>query len=108
MIEQNKELHYRALRRTQSTLTDEPSDGQPWLGFFLRSLKKQKNRLMAQLEKQQVFKLDESQLPELTVQVLHLIRSQKRQTIAQLVEATGANRNTLKVRLRELVALGKL
>jgi len=38
VIEQNKELHYRALRRTQSTLADEPSDWQPWLGFFLRSL----------------------------------------------------------------------
>jgi Fic family protein len=104
VIEKNKELYYRALRRTQSTLSAEQPDWQPWLGFFLRSLKKQKNRLMIRLAEQQVSGIDGSQLPALAVRVLELIRGEGRQTIAQLTEATGANRNTLKVQLRKLVA----
>jgi predicted HTH transcriptional regulator len=36
------------------------------------------------------------------------MRATERLTIAQLVEITGANRNTLKVRLRELVAEGRI
>ena len=51
---------------------------------------------------------DESKLPELSVKVLELLREHKRQTIAELVAATGANRNTLKVRLRELVDAKKI
>ena len=47
-------------------------------------------------------------LPEISLQVLKALRAQGRLTIAQLASATGANRNTLKVRLRELVAEGRI
>ena len=36
------------------------------------------------------------------------LRAKERLTIAQLAEITNANRNTLKVRLRELVAAGRV
>jgi DNA-binding IclR family transcriptional regulator len=45
-------------------------------------------------------------LPELSRQILDALRTKERLTITQLAELTGANRNTLKVRLRELVAAG--
>jgi DNA-binding IclR family transcriptional regulator len=47
-------------------------------------------------------------LPELSLRVLQALRAQERLTIAQLASITGGNRNTLKVRLRELVAQGRL
>jgi DNA-binding IclR family transcriptional regulator len=40
--------------------------------------------------------------------VLKALRAQQRLTIVQLESMTGANRNTLKVRLRELVSQGRL
>ncbi|GJL94922.1 MAG: cell division protein Fic [Hyphococcus sp.] len=106
VIEENKDLYYKALRRTQTTLKGNKPDWEPWIGFFLRCLKKQKDNLARRLENESASASDENDLPELSVQVLALLREHKRQTIAQLADATGANRNTLKVRLRELVDAG--
>jgi DNA-binding IclR family transcriptional regulator len=44
----------------------------------------------------------------MSLQILKALRAQGRLTIAQLAAITGANRNTLKVRLRELVAEGRV
>lgn len=70
--------------------------------------KKQKDALAVRLERERVAAGDETDLPDLSVQVLRALRSQKRLTIAQLAEITNANRNTLKVRLRELVQAGRI
>lgn len=108
VIEDNKDLYYRALRRTQTTLKTDFPDWQPWIGFFLRCLKKQKDGLAARMEDahaRAAADLD-SGLPEASTQILALLRTHGRQTIAQLAAGTGANRNTIKVRLRELVAQG--
>ena len=40
--------------------------------------------------------------------MLVLLKAAERLTLAQMEEQLGANRNTLKVRLRELVAAGRL
>lgn len=106
VVEDNKDLYYKALRRTQSTLKTETPDWEPWLGFFLRCLKKQKGNLAAKLEKEKAG--DDTALPALSVQVLELLKNHERLTIAEIVEHTGANQNTLKVRLRELVAAGRI
>jgi Fic family protein len=108
VIEANKDLYYRALRRTQSTLKSDTPDWEPWVGFFLRCLKKQKDNLAARLDRDKVARPDESQLPELAVKIIALIRQHGRQSSAQLAEATGTNRNTLKLRLRELVESGHI
>ena len=107
VIEENKDLYYKALRRTQTTLRKEKSDWEPWIGFFLRCLKKQKDNLARRLD-QESGAGDDAELPELALQIIELITTNKRQNIAQLAEATGANRNTLKVRLRELVEAGRI
>jgi Fic family protein len=36
VIEENKDLYYKALRRTQTTLKSDTPDWEPWIGFFLR------------------------------------------------------------------------
>jgi Fic family protein len=101
VVEDNKDLYYKALRRTQTTLKVDAPDWEPWLGFFLRCLKKQKSNLSAKIEKEKTG--DDTALPALSVQVLALLRKHERLTIAEIAEHTGANQNTLKVRLRELV-----
>jgi Fic family protein len=108
VIEENKDLYYNALRRTQTTLKSETPDWIPWVGFFLRSLKKQKDNLAARLDRERIAQDSEADLPELSLRVLKALRAQERLTIAQLQSITKANRNTLKVRLRELVRDGRV
>jgi len=101
IIEENKDFYYKALRRTQTTLENDSPDWEPWVGFFLRCLKKQKANLVIKVEQEK--DASDTSLPLLSVQVLELLGEYERLTIAQMVEHTGANQNTLKVRLRELV-----
>lgn len=108
VIEENKDLYDKALRRTQTMLKSETPDWEPWVGFFLRCLKKQKDSLTTRLDRERIAQDSEADLPELSLQVLKALRAKERLTIAQLASITGANRNTLKVRLRELVADGRV
>ena len=99
IIEENKDTYYSMLRRTQATLKSENPDWEPWVSFFLRCLKKQKDNLVAKLERERI--LAEA-LPPLSQKVLSLLKQHGRLTISDLEQLTGANKNTLKVRLREL------
>lgn len=108
VIEDNKDLYYKALRRTQTTLKGDAPDWEPWIGFFLRSLKTQKDRLAARLDHERASQASDDSLPDLAREVLKALRAQERLTIGELAEITGANRNTIKVRLRELVAAGRV
>jgi len=106
VVEENKDLYYKALRRTQTTLRTEMPDWEPWLGFFLRCLKKQKNNIAAKVEIEE--SSGDADLPQLSLEVLQLLLSNERMTIAEMVKESGGNQNTLKVRLRELVASGRI
>ncbi len=103
IIEENKDLYYKALRRTQITLKREIQDWEAWLGFFLRTLKKQKNKLASVIEQQKHLDLN---LPKLSVTIIELLKTHGQLTIATIVNLTDANQNTIKLRLRELVNLG--
>ena len=48
------------------------------------------------------------ELPTLSLEILKLLKENERLTIAEIVKQTGANQNTLKVRLRELVNEGRV
>lgn len=105
VIEQNKEAYYLALRKTQGTLrTDEP-DWQPWLLFFLRSLVQQVRSLAAKLDREQEVL---APLPKFSLQILEFARDHGRVTMAEAVQLTGGNRNTLKRHFRALVDQGHL
>ena len=108
VIEENKDLYYKALRRTQTTLKSDKADWEPWIGFFMRCLKKQKDSLAARLDQERQAQGSDEELPELAVQMLALFKTSERLTLTQMEDQLGANRNTLKVRLRELVAAGRI
>lgn len=106
IIEDNKELYYKALRRTQTTLKLKDPDWEPWLGFFLRCLKKQKSNLATKIEKEKT--ADDTHLPTLSIKVLTLLKKHPRLTITEIAKHANANQHTLKVRLRELVSMGRI
>jgi Fic family protein len=108
VIEDNKDLYYRALRRTQLTLKSQTPDWEPWVGFFLQCLKKQKDALATRLDRERVAQIREDDLPLLSLQILRALKERERLAISELLAITGANRNTLKVRLRDLVASGRV
>ncbi|NTV53634.1 MAG: Fic family protein [Candidatus Firestonebacteria bacterium] len=105
VIEHSKEGYYLALRQTQGTIRTDAPNWQPWITFFLRALQQQKNILAAKVEQE---KLVLAALPELAVQILDFVRSHGRVTIGEMVRMTGANRNTLKEHLRNLVKKNNL
>ena len=102
VVEENKGQYYNALRRTQKTLSDTP-DWEPWVGFFLRALKKQKSILEERVEDEKEAQITKEELHPLSEEILELFEKTKRLTVSDIVEQTKANRNTVKVRLRELV-----
>lgn len=105
IIEQNKQVYYIALRKTQKTLRTEKPNWQPWVVFFLKTLGKQVKRLEEKITQE---KLLFNQLPELSMQILELIKSRGRATVKDVVAVLGANRNTVKKHLEAVVELGHL
>ena len=105
VIEGSKEGYYLALRQTQGTIRTDTPDWHPWVTFFLRALQQQKRRLATKIERENLLV---GRLPELSVRILELAGEHGRVTNAQLVEWTGANRNTLKKHLQALVAANHL
>jgi Fic family protein len=105
VIEQTKEGYYMALRGTQGTISTDIPDWQPWVMYFLRALQKQKARLETKIAREKILV---NKLAELSVQILELAKAHRRLTISQIVEITGANRNTVKKHLQTLVAAGHL
>jgi Fic family protein len=101
VIEQNKENYYLALRQTQGTLKNDKPNWNPWLIFFLKALNKQKERLEIKIDKE---KLLIGQLPELSLQILNIIKSRGRASVREIVLMTSANRNTIKKHLEGLVS----
>ncbi len=102
IIEDNKDSYYKALRQTQKTLreTEARTNWEKWCLFFLKCLKKQKDKLAAKLEREKIIA---QILPKLSCDILALLKEHQRLSIAEIEAVTKANRNTLKVRLRELV-----
>lgn len=105
VIEENKDLYYAALRKTQGTLKQAKPDWGAWIIFFLRCLKRQKDNLTTKLERERILA---AALPPLSVTILKLLREHEHLTIAALERLSEANRNTLKVRLRELTQAGRI
>ncbi|MDZ4878234.1 MAG: hypothetical protein CLLPBCKN_007669 [Chroococcidiopsis cubana SAG 39.79] len=104
VIEANKEGYYLALRRTQGTLDSESPDFEPWLRFFLRSLKSQKDRLATKIAREPQA---EGLHPD-AIAILEAARRNGRITTGEAQKLVGAPRPTVKTRLLELVKRGLL
>jgi len=105
VIERNKADYYRSLRQTQRTLATERPDWLPWLEFFLTAMQRQATHL--QVKAEYLLSVTAAE-PALDHQIVEVIRQKSRVTMGDLVQATNANRNTLKGRLRELVVRGQV
>jgi Fic family protein len=104
IVEQNKDGYYLALRKAQSTLNQGNEKLGDWLLFFLTCMDKQRQNLSHKIERERLM----AKLPELSLQILQVVRDHGRASISAIQAVTGANRNTIKVRLRELVEGGYL
>ncbi len=105
IIEASKEGYYRALRRTQTTLTTRKPDWEAWLMFFLRSLVKQKDALARKIAIEDTQATD---LHPLAKKILTHFADHETLTLSQIVRLTNGKRSTLKLRLKELVQHGHL
>lgn len=104
VIEANKEGYYLGLRRTQGTLERDQPDYEPWLVFFLRALKKQKDRLAEKIAREPQ---SEGLHPD-ALKILEAARRVGRITTGEAEKLTSAPRPTVKTRLAELVKRGLL
>ena len=100
IIEQNKERYYLALRKAQSTLNRGGKNLEAWIVFFLNCMKIQKDKLARKIDQEQTL----ARLPELSIRILQIVKQRGRASISDIHAITQANRNTIKARLRELVA----
>ena len=110
VIEENKDAYYLALRRGQVELEqkEKPKKGskgiQSWLLFFLESMQKQKAALQAKIKEEFLV----ANLPRLSLQIIELIKNRGPSSVADVVAATGANRNTVKLHFKTLTKDGYL
>jgi Fic family protein len=100
VIENSKEGYYLALRQTQKTIRRNRPNWQPWTLYFLRALQQQKRRLEKKIARERLIL---TTLPELSLQIIDAVKERGRVTIGEIVNLTGANRNTVKKHLSALV-----
>jgi Fic family protein len=105
VIEQSKDTHYLALRRTQKTTRSKKPDWQPWVMFFLRALQQQKRRLESRVEREKKIL---GQLPELSLRICELTKERGQIKVEEIIRATGAARGTVKDHLNHLINGGYL
>jgi Fic family protein len=114
IIEENKEAYYLALRRGQTQLEQNGKTKSKnkttqnglydWLSFFMKSMQRQKRALEMKMRDE----LLATQLAPLSLQIVEFIKGRGPTSIGEAVAATGANRNTVKLHFKNLVANGHL
>src|SRR5207244_10254838 len=104
VVEENREQYYRSLRSAQGTLDKDESRLMDWLRFFLLCLVEQKTSLAEKVQQERLM----SSLSPLDEQLLQLVRQHGRLTLTAALARTKANRNTLKMHIRQLVQAGRL
>lgn len=109
IIEKSKDAYYLALQRTQKTLFNtkqehqDKTDWEPWLNFFFRSLKKQKEHL----EVKTSVILKYSSLPEECAVIMQHIEDTGRINLAKACELLpNTKKPTIKNRIKQLVEDG--
>lgn len=104
IIEENKDGYYRALRASQKRIRTDGESLDAWIRFFLQSLKKQMDVLLVKVERERLLE----RLSPVSEQLVVLARERGRLTISDAVTLLSINRNTAKLRFRQLVESGHL
>ena len=99
IIEINKNTYYAALRKAQVTITTSQYDIEPWVNFFLKMLVTHKNRLNEKISTEKAMAV----IPELSANILILVKSRGRLTLTEATMATGKNKRTVKAHIAKLV-----
>jgi Fic family protein len=99
VIEKNKDSYYLALRRTQQTIRKGDQNWEPWLGFFLKTMVKQKDNVARKVKEEQAL---HASLPALSRQILELVKTRGEITVKEIEDSNGANRNTIKAHVKNL------
>ena len=100
VIEQEKKAYYLSLRQTQTTLKGLNPDWQPWLVFFLKTLKRQKDNLELKISREHILLSDQ---PLLAQTILDLLKQRGRVNMGELQLLTHQSRHTLRRHLSNLV-----
>ena len=104
VVEESKDAYYLALRRGQTELEGAGGSLTDWIVYFLKSMRTMKTTLERKLHDEMLA----ARLPELSHQILEIIKGRGSSAVAEIVTLTAANRNTVKVHLRRLVRDGQL
>jgi Fic family protein len=104
VIEDNKDQYYLALRRAQSTLCTDNRKLNEWILFFLESLRKQVSVLESKIDTEKMI----ARLPPLSQEIIQIARQHGKVMVRDAQRITGANRNTIKAHIVELVRRGRL
>src|SRR3989344_7249752 len=105
IIEDNKDLYYKNLRDCQTTLEAKKIKFENWILFFLKSLKKQKDNLERKVKAEKIL---QENFHELHLKILKILKNHNHLSVSEIQRLSDANRNTLKVKLRELVEMKKI
>jgi Fic family protein len=105
IVEDNKDAYYKNLRDCQITLEAKKIKFENWILFFLKSLKKQKDNLEKKVKAEKIL---QENFHELHLEILKILKNHNRLSVSEIQRLSGANRNTLKVKLRELVEMKKI
>ena len=101
-MEERREGFHAALSQAQTGLWTGSADLEPWLIFFLGALARLRERLETKIELER----GAQDYPPLQRAILEAVREHGTVDASLLIQATGANRNTLKDNLRRLVQSG--
>lgn len=105
VIEQEKKAYYLALRKTQTTLHLPQVNWQPWVVFFLKSLKTQKDNLETKVNREHILLTQQSEYAQV---ILELLQSRGRITVGELEKLTNYSRPSLKKHLERLVKTAQI
>jgi Fic family protein len=103
-MEELREDYHAGVSGSQTRLWTDEADLQPWLEFFVRVLGRHRERVEAKMALERRVQ----DYPPLQRAILETIREHGSVDAALLLQATGANRNTLKDNLRRMVQKGVL
>jgi Fic family protein len=104
LIEKHREGYLESLMQSRARLWSDEADLEPWVAFFLDILDSHREGLEARLDLER----RSMKFSPLQREIMEAVREHGSVDAALLIEATGANRNTLKDNLRRMVDRGLL
>ena len=104
VIEDNKDDYYLALRRAQATLDNDESQLGTWVTFFLGCVERQQQALEQRIKGERVL----APLAPLSARIMEIVKERGKTTVRDVVSRTSANRNTVKLHVKQLTQAGRL